>query len=153
MKHLEKQKMSKKQIPRGKIIGALVIGLWVGGIILGLANEGYGATSAIVLQVIEANIMPTRQINLNEEGKIIEIWSNTNSNDYKLWLQVGEGEFSRGKRIVLFEVNEEIGREMQERYKDILEQYEQISNITDYHKAGLVYKYIPKGGIASTFCK
>ena len=122
----------------------IIVGFWLTGIISGLANEGYGATQATALQVIEASIMPTRQININEEGKIIEIWNNTSSNDYRLWLQVGEGPSNGKNRVMLKEVNERITTEMQERYKDILEQYRYISDITDYHKAGLVYRYIPQ---------
>ncbi|MEW6103313.1 MAG: hypothetical protein AB1630_05780 [bacterium] len=117
---------------------------FLGGIvIMGLLKGGYAATSASALQVIEASIMPTRQINIDEEGKIIEIWSNNSSNDYRLWLQVGKGQLSGRKRVMLKDVNKEIPDEIKEEYRDILEQYEKISAITDYHKAGLVYKYIP----------
>ncbi len=121
----------------------VVVGFLVGVLMVGLSNEGYTATSASALQVIEANIMPTRQININEEGKIIEIWSNNNSNDYRLWLQIGEGQSNGRKRVMLKDVNEEMELEIQKKYKDILEQYEHISAITDYRRAGLVYKYIP----------
>ncbi len=49
----------------------MVIGFLVGVLMVSLSNEGYVATSASALQVIEANIMPTRQINIWDVTKNI----------------------------------------------------------------------------------
>jgi hypothetical protein len=102
-----------------------------------LPANSSAATSACATQVVELTIMPERQINVDEKGKIIEIWSNNNYKNYMLWLQAKDGE-----RIMLKDINGEIPAEIYNKHKDILQKYEQISAITDFTKAGLVYKYI-----------